>query len=388
MVGNSGLETLLLHELAHIRRRDHLLRLLEFAALGLFWWNPVAWFARREMREVEEQCCDAWVVRTLPGTGRTYATALVDALDFLCGSRPALPPLASGLGEVADLKRRLKMILSGKTPHGLGWSNGLAVLGLALFLLPLVPVWGRAQDTVKSDRVVINERNIDVLAAEEEELKKMQADIEKRAAELAALKAKMEQVKRAAVDSAKKKLAARLDVLKQRVGETRAAGPTIRIEIIDTSMKTAELQEVLKKLQAVLGKDSRIVLVVNEKTRTDAPAAKGAGEASIYRFRSTAPDAKAATPFGGGAGPKGPASYGFGTAKTPFVPRPPTSGQGTSADKRIDNLEKKLDLLLRELEALRREMRRGGPRGGGGGAGGAGGGFGAPAKREVPQEVK
>ena len=35
----------LAHELAHVRRRDHLVRWLEWLACVAFWWNPVAWWA-------------------------------------------------------------------------------------------------------------------------------------------------------------------------------------------------------------------------------------------------------------------------------------------------------------------------------------------------------
>ena len=111
--GEEQLDTLLVHELAHLRRRDHWVRVLEFVVMGLYWWHPVVWYARRELREAEEQCCDAWVVSTLPDAGRTYASALLDTLDFLSTAPAAVPPLASGLGQIADLKRRLTMIMRG-----------------------------------------------------------------------------------------------------------------------------------------------------------------------------------------------------------------------------------------------------------------------------------
>ncbi|HEV3448444.1 MAG TPA: M56 family metallopeptidase, partial [Gemmataceae bacterium] len=50
-------ETLLAHELVHLRGRDHWVRRLELVALGLYWWHPVAWWTRRELREIEEQRC-------------------------------------------------------------------------------------------------------------------------------------------------------------------------------------------------------------------------------------------------------------------------------------------------------------------------------------------
>ena len=134
---------LLVHELAHLRRRDHWVRWLEFTAAGLYWWNPVLWFARRKLREAEEHCCDAWVTSTLPDAGKTYAVALLETLDFLSDASPAAPLLASGVSRVADLKRRLTMIMRGTTPRTLGWRGLLAVLGLGALLLPLLPASAR-----------------------------------------------------------------------------------------------------------------------------------------------------------------------------------------------------------------------------------------------------
>lgn len=136
-------EPILIHELAHLKRRDYWVRLVEFVARGLYWWYPVVWYACRELREAEEQCCDAWVVSTRPAVGRTYAVALVETLDFLSEARVAAPLLASGIGHVSDLKRRLSMIMRGMTPRDLGWSGLLAVAILGLTLLPLLPTWAQ-----------------------------------------------------------------------------------------------------------------------------------------------------------------------------------------------------------------------------------------------------
>ena len=55
-------DALLVHELAHLRRRDHWVRILELAVTSLYWWCPVSWWVRRALRDAEERCCDAWVV--------------------------------------------------------------------------------------------------------------------------------------------------------------------------------------------------------------------------------------------------------------------------------------------------------------------------------------
>jgi beta-lactamase regulating signal transducer with metallopeptidase domain len=131
---------LLLHELAHFKRRDHWVRFLELAAIGLYWWNPVVWWARREIREAEEQCCDAWVVWASAGAGRAYALALLQTVAFFSHARPTLPATASGIGQVSHLRRRLTMIMQGRTPPSLSWVGCCAILGSGLALLPLLPV--------------------------------------------------------------------------------------------------------------------------------------------------------------------------------------------------------------------------------------------------------
>jgi len=136
-------QALLVHELAHWRRRDHWVRRLELVALGLYWWCPLVWWARRQMQEAEEECCDAWVLWLMPEAARGYALALVETLDFMAGARTALPPVASGVGHVRLLQRRLTMIMRGTTSRTLTL-GGLAVLGLGALLLPLVPSWAQS----------------------------------------------------------------------------------------------------------------------------------------------------------------------------------------------------------------------------------------------------
>ncbi len=150
--------SLLLHELAHLKRRDHWVRWLELIVGGLYWWHPAVWWGRRLLREAEEQCCDAWVVWAMPQGAKTYATALLAAIEFVSGARtaPAASSATSGNGHVSCLKRRLKMIVRAQTPKGLSWTGRLAVLGTAALLLPLAPSWGQQSvDDLTPDEVAL-----------------------------------------------------------------------------------------------------------------------------------------------------------------------------------------------------------------------------------------
>ncbi|MGO9582112.1 MAG: M56 family metallopeptidase [Acidimicrobiales bacterium] len=104
-------DTVLAHEMAHLRRRDHWVRRLEAVVLGLYWWDPVAWWARHQVEQAEEQCCDSWVLWALPEAAEAYAEALVATAVFLSGPRRPWPVGATGVGRVHPLRRRLSMIL-------------------------------------------------------------------------------------------------------------------------------------------------------------------------------------------------------------------------------------------------------------------------------------
>lgn len=132
-------DSVLAHELAHLRRGDHWVRLFELLISGLYWWLPVVWWARSELREATEQCCDAWVLWTIPRSQRNYATALVEAIDYLSTAQARVPLSATGMGQFTNLKRRLVMINRGTARRTLGWPAMAGVCAAAALLLPLSP---------------------------------------------------------------------------------------------------------------------------------------------------------------------------------------------------------------------------------------------------------
>ena len=102
-------DLLIAHELAHFRRGDQWIRLLELIATAIFWWHPVLWWAREEIELAEEQCCDALALRLSDGNRRHYAEALLSAVDFV--SATELPPVASGATSVNALRQRMHAIM-------------------------------------------------------------------------------------------------------------------------------------------------------------------------------------------------------------------------------------------------------------------------------------
>ncbi len=60
----SQIEAVIFHELAHIRRFDHFLIILQAIAEQVLFFNPTAWFLLREINRERENCCDDFVVKT------------------------------------------------------------------------------------------------------------------------------------------------------------------------------------------------------------------------------------------------------------------------------------------------------------------------------------
>jgi beta-lactamase regulating signal transducer with metallopeptidase domain len=129
-------KTLIAHEVAHLIRRDHWVRWMELLVLGLYWWFPVAWWARRALRAAEEECCDAWVQWVFPEERREYARTLLRTVDFLSQGPVAALEGASGMAQVSILERRFRMILHGRSTRRLPGLSRVALVCFAALVLP------------------------------------------------------------------------------------------------------------------------------------------------------------------------------------------------------------------------------------------------------------
>jgi uncharacterized protein (TIGR03435 family) len=98
------LEALLLHELAHIRRHDYLINILQSVAESLLFYHPAVWWVSGHIREERELCCDDLAV-SINGDALTYARALAQLEAY----RPAhlSAAIAANGGSLADRIARL-----------------------------------------------------------------------------------------------------------------------------------------------------------------------------------------------------------------------------------------------------------------------------------------
>jgi uncharacterized protein (TIGR03435 family) len=98
------IEALLAHELAHIRRHDYLINILQGLAEAMLFYHPAIWWISNHLRNEREHCCDDIAV-SLNGNALTYARALAD----LESRRPSpfTPALAANGGSLKDRIARL-----------------------------------------------------------------------------------------------------------------------------------------------------------------------------------------------------------------------------------------------------------------------------------------
>src|SRR5579872_6086591 len=126
---------LMLHELVHIQRRDHLVRLLELAVSVAYWWLPIVRLIGRQLRTCEETCCDAAVVSRQPQARHDYARLLLDVLDFVVPV-PRSVEQVTAMSSADDLERRLRAILDVTPRKQRRRPFGALAVGVACGIVP------------------------------------------------------------------------------------------------------------------------------------------------------------------------------------------------------------------------------------------------------------
>jgi len=134
-----GLRVVLLHELAHIKRRDLWVNLAQTILQIFYFYNPLLWLANAMIRRVREQAVDEMVLVAMGDKARQYPETLVNVAK-LAFKRPVLSLRLIGVVESKSaLTGRIKHILNRPIPKTarLGIFSLLVVLVAAAILLPM-----------------------------------------------------------------------------------------------------------------------------------------------------------------------------------------------------------------------------------------------------------
>ena len=122
----SEIESVLAHELAHIRRHDYLISLFQSVIETVWFFHPMVWWVSQSVRVEREYCCDDIAVRGNGGPV-ALARALAKLEQMRCGNGRLLPAANGGC-----LLARIRRISKGHAPHASSrWPAG----GIALLLV-------------------------------------------------------------------------------------------------------------------------------------------------------------------------------------------------------------------------------------------------------------
>ena len=133
------LDAILAHELAHIRRHDYVLNLVQAVIEAVFFFHPAVWWMSARVRQEREHCCDDLAVRALGGDARPLARALA-ALAAWSAPAPttpvALPRLTLAATGGALLTRVRRLLVP--TPEAAARPGGGALAGSGAVALALL----------------------------------------------------------------------------------------------------------------------------------------------------------------------------------------------------------------------------------------------------------
>ena len=113
----SCLELVLLHELAHIRRRDNFSQILALTACSLHWFNPLFWYCNRLMQEEAEIACDDAVI----GAGvrpSLYAKELLQFAIMIANRNQPFTCATTSVVKEGLVETRISAILNPRSVRG------------------------------------------------------------------------------------------------------------------------------------------------------------------------------------------------------------------------------------------------------------------------------
>jgi beta-lactamase regulating signal transducer with metallopeptidase domain len=153
------LEMVLAHELAHIRRHDFLINLLQAFVETLMFYHPAVWWMSHRVRIERENCCDDLAVAVC-GNPLQYAKALTRLEELRASALPVV--VAANGGSLLERIRRIAANRAESTGTSSRWAAAvamLAILAIAL-IVPSVPALAQRDDSKASTA------KVDVVAPE------------------------------------------------------------------------------------------------------------------------------------------------------------------------------------------------------------------------------
>lgn len=145
------IEMVLAHELAHIRRHDFIVNLMQSVVETLLFYHPAVWWISQQIRVEREHCCDDLAVSVF-GDPLQYARALTRFEELRITA--AQTALAANGGSLLGRIRRLVVARAESANWSSRWAAGLALVTIVamLYAAPALPLFASYDDQPKKQQ--------------------------------------------------------------------------------------------------------------------------------------------------------------------------------------------------------------------------------------------
>ncbi|MGE5294753.1 MAG: M56 family metallopeptidase, partial [Solirubrobacterales bacterium] len=140
-----GLQAVLIHELAHVKRGDLWVNSLQTILQAAYFYNPLVWLASAIVRRVREQAVDEMTLVALGAEAKSYGNTLIDIAE-MAFLRPSPALRLIGVAESRkSLEGRLRHMMTRPIPKSarVGAMGALVIAAVGAVLLPMARAQNR-----------------------------------------------------------------------------------------------------------------------------------------------------------------------------------------------------------------------------------------------------
>ena len=283
-LGSSHLRTVIMHELAHVKRGDLWINTVQVVLQVIYLYNPLLWLANAIIRRVREQAVDETVLVAMGPRAQQYPETLL-SVARLAWQRPALSLRLIGVIESkSQLKERIKKMLERPVPKSakLGIAGILIIIALGAFLLPMAKANNSAADTSAVSEQFKAEKEAEIKMLQEKimqlekHLQQLQKQVQQKKSQIAVVETKAKEQsdlikkdkQKAEKDKAKSHTAEQ-EILVKEVVERIKQLEKLNNEQPQEAEEKDESDEQIEQLRLILEKIKQLEKANQEKQKTD-----------------------------------------------------------------------------------------------------------------------
>ena len=159
------MRAVMIHELAHIRRFDHIVVILQAMARQVLFFHPVAWFLIPEIDRERENCCDDFVIHN-----NNNLIHYIKALAMIQEMNLQNAPVNGLTGKSKRLLNRIKRLIKPEMKHSAIFRLSVVLLFIATMSISALAIIVSDQANVKdSDRANVNDNAVEIASIQDKD---------------------------------------------------------------------------------------------------------------------------------------------------------------------------------------------------------------------------